>query len=86
MQKIGEMCITTYRDYTHFAKLVNQDTPDICVDYAEGHPTGTYWVFNPKTKKIILTQDVTFLEKSYSKYTKVENPILVTMSYERTDD
>ena len=61
MQKFGEMYITTYRDNTHWAKLANQGTPGIWVGYAEVHPTGTYWGFNPKTKKIILNWDVTFL-------------------------
>ena len=56
------------------------------IGYAEGRPTGTHWVFNPKTKKIILTQDVTFLQKFYIEYTKVEKPVLVTMSYEGLND
>ena len=33
-----------------------------------------------------MTQDVTFLQKSYGKYTKIEKPVLVTMSYEGLDD
>ena len=74
MQKFGEMCITTYKDGSHQAKLANHGTLSISVSYAEGHPTGTNWIFSPKTKKIILTQDVTFLQKSYHKYTKVEQP------------
>ena len=53
MQKFGEMCITTYSDNTHHAKLVNFGAPCIWVGYTDGHPTDTYWVFNPKTKKII---------------------------------
>ena len=58
MQQFGEMCITTYRDNTNQAKLANQGTPGIWVGYPEGHPTGIYQVFNPKTKKIILARDV----------------------------
>ena len=69
MQKFGEMCLATYKNNTHQAKLANHGTPSIWVGYAENHPTGTYPIFNPKTKKIILTQDVTFLQKSYSEYT-----------------
>ena len=57
MQKFGEMCITTYRDDTHC-----QGTPGIWVGYVEGHPISTHQVFNPKTKKIALTHDVTFLQ------------------------
>ena len=71
MQKFGEMCITTYRDNTYWAKLAN-GAPGIWVGYANGHHTGTYWIFNPKTKQINSTQDVTFLKKSYGEYIKVE--------------
>ena len=51
MQKIGEMCITTYKDNSHGAKFANHGTPGIWVVYTENHPVGTYWIFNPKTKK-----------------------------------
>ena len=86
MQKFGEMCITTYSEKTNQAKLANWDTPDIWFGYAESHPTCTYLVFNSKTKKVILTRDVTFLQKSYGEYAKVEKPALMTRSYERSDD
>ena len=76
------MCIPTYSDDKHWDKLACQVTPGIWVGYAEGHPTATYWVFNFKTKKIILTGDITFLKKSYGEYTKVEKPVLVTIRYE----
>ena len=39
-------------------------------------------MFNPKTKKIILTRDVTFLWKSYGESTKVDKPVVVTTSHE----
>ena len=35
---------------------------------------------------IFLTQDMNFLQKSYGEYSKVEKPVLVTMSYEGLDD
>ena len=73
MQKFGEMCIATYKDDTHWAKLANRGTPGIWVGYAENHPTSTYQVFNPKTKRIILTRDVTFLNKSYGEYNRYKN-------------
>ena len=86
MQKIGEMCITTFKDNTHQANLANQGIPSIWVGYAENHPTGTDQIFNPKTKKIILTQDVTFLQNSYGECTKVEKPAVLTVSYEGQDE
>ena len=42
--------------------------------------------FNAKTKKIILIWDVTFLQKSYSEYTQVDKPVVVTTSYEKSNE
>ena len=86
MQKFGEMCITTYKNNSHGDKLVNRGTPSIWVGQDENHPAGTYRIFNPNTKNIILTWDMSFLHKSYSEYTKVDKPVVVTASYEALDD
>ena len=67
------MCITTYRVDSHWAKLVNHGAQGIWSCYADGHSTGMYHVFNHKTKNIILTLDVTFLQKPYGEYSKIEN-------------
>ena len=80
------MCIPTYRNNTHQAKLANCGSPVIWVGYADGHPTGTYQIFSSKAKKIILTREVTFLQKSYKDYSKDEKPVLVMISYEGLDD
>ena len=82
VQKFGEICITTYKDNTHWAELANHGTPSIWVSYTENHPTGTCQIFNSKTKKIILTRDVTFLQKSYGEYSQVDKPMVVTTCYE----
>ena len=50
VQTFGEMNITTYKDNSHQAKFANQVTPGIWVGFTEGHPFGTYHVYNPKTK------------------------------------
>ena len=68
MQKFGEMCIATCMDNTHWTKLANCGTPGIWIGYTKNHPPSTYQIFNPKTKKNILNQDETFLQKSYSDY------------------
>ena len=52
----------------------------------KNHPTGTHCIFNPKTKRIIVTGDVTFLDKSYGEYHKIQQPVILTTSYERSDD
>ena len=73
MQKFCEMCISTYKDNTHWAKLANFGTSGIWVGYAENCPASIYQIFNPKMKKTILTRNVTFLQKSYGEYTQVQN-------------
>ena len=83
MQNFGEMCLTTYRDNTHWAKLANCGAQGTWIGYTDGHPTGTCQIFNCE-KKDNLTQDVTFLWKS--DYNTVEKPVLITMSYEGDDD
>ena len=42
--------------------------------------------FSTPRQKIILTRDMTFLQKSNGEYNKVEKPVLVTASYEGLDD
>ena len=76
------MCITMYRDNFHGAKLANQGVLGIWVGFTEGHPIGTYHMYNPKTKKII----VTFLQKSYRDGNKVEELVMVSMTYKRLDN
>ena len=83
MQKFGKKVYHHLQRYQ--AKLANQGTPCIWIGYAKGHLTGTKWIFNPKTKKIILTRYVIFLQKSYGEYSKVEKLVLVTMSYKSSD-
>ena len=80
------MCNAPYRNKTHQAKLANCGAPGIQVDNDYGQPTGTYGVLNPKTKKITSTQDMTFLQKSYWDYNKVEKPVMVTASCQGTAD
>ena len=80
------MCIAAFKDITHRTKLANRGTPGIWVGYAEIHPTGTYHIFNPKIKRIILTCNVTFLNKSYGEYNKVEKPTILKTSYEGSDE
>ena len=43
-------------------------------------------MYNPKAKRIVLTKDMMFLQKSYWDYNKIQKPILVNTSYEGSDD
>ena len=53
VQEFGNMCITTYRDNAHQAKLANWAVSGLWVEFAEGCPADTYQVFNHKIKQII---------------------------------
>ena len=80
------MSITMYRDNFHLAKLAKQDVPSIWASFTEGHPVGTYHVYNPMTRKIIFTKDMIFLQMSYGDWNKIENPVVVPKSYEGSDN
>ena len=79
------MCVTTHCNNSHHAKLTNYGMPGIWVCFG-GHLVGTYYVFNSKTGKTSLTNDVTFLEKSFSEWNNVEKPTVVPVHYEGSDD
>ena len=52
MQKFGEMCIATYKDNNHWAKLANCGTPGIWVGYAKNYPLVHTGFSTQKPKKI----------------------------------
>ena len=85
-QKFGKLYITTYIVNFHWTQLANLGVPGIWVGFIEGHPVGTYCVFNPKTKTIIFTKDITFLQKSNKYWSRIEKLFLVPISYEELDD
>ena len=74
------MCIAMYR------KLANQGVTGIWAGFAESHPVGTYHVYNLKTRKMILTKDVIFSQKSHKGWSKVEKMVMVPTSYEGLDN
>ena len=86
LPKFGEMCVITYCNKTHQAKLANHGTTGIWLGYVGEHPVGTFQVMSSKTRKINLTCDVTFLKKSYGEFKEVDNPVIIPMSYEGLDD
>ena len=43
-------------------------------------------MYNPKTRKNILTKDMTFLQKSYKNWSKVKKPVIVSTSYVDDDE
>ena len=56
----GQECIVTNRTAIK-SKLSNRGKPCLWMGYADDHSAGTYRLYNPATRKIILSRDVTFL-------------------------
>ena len=50
--------------------LLNRGKVGIFVGYLPNHPPGTWKFYDPCTKKIFKSRDVTWLEKTYGEYTK----------------
>ena len=69
-KKFGEPCIVTDRTAIK-AKLSDRGKAGNWVGYAKGHPKDTYRIFNPKTKRVILSRDVMFAGKQ----NKVVSPV-----------
>eukprot|EP01083_Nonionella_stella_P004795 13981_1 len=60
----GEMCVVSDRRKIK-AKFDDRGKTGIWLGYAEGHAVGTYRVYNPETKKVILSRDVTFIHAEH---------------------
>ena len=55
------MCITMYWDNSHWAKLTNHSMLGLWLGVAENYPVGIYHVYNPKSIRINLTENVSLL-------------------------
>jgi hypothetical protein len=61
----GEMVVVANRNNVK-AKLDDRGKTCIWLGYAKDHAIGTYRVYIPKTNKVSLTRDVTFLHESHN--------------------
>ena len=72
----GEMVVVTDCNNVK-AKLDDRGKTCIWLGYAKDHAIGTYRVYNPKTNKVSLTRDVTFLRESHNDWVAEEEPASV---------
>ena len=79
----GEMVVVAKRNKVK-AKLDDRDKTCIWLGYAKDHATGTYRVYNPKTNKVSLTRDVTFLRESHNDWVEEKEPA-TTIEIEEDD-
>ena len=66
------MCITMYQNNSHWAKLVNQGTLVFGLVLQKVIQLVPIMCTTPRIKKYIFTKYMTFLQKSYGYFTKVE--------------
>ncbi len=50
------------------AKLLDRGKTFMFLGYADGHAAETYRIWNPETKKMIISSDVIFLQKNYGNW------------------
>ena len=66
LRKFGEMAIVTFRKgSTGRFKTDNKGRACVMVGYSLNHPDETYQMFDMKTKKVIISRDVRWLNKNY---------------------
>eukprot|EP00984_Skeletonema_dohrnii_P022875 scaffold11976_cov67-Skeletonema_dohrnii-CCMP3373.AAC.1 len=71
-RKFGEMVVVTKNQH-HIAKLKSRGETCIWLGYAANHAAGTYRIYNPRTRQVILSRDVHFLKETYGEYTAAKD-------------
>ena len=78
-KKFGEPCIVSDRTKIK-SKLQERGKEANWIGYTSDHAAYTYRIFNPKTRKVILSRDVTFIGQ------KVKQAKLQTITMEKQDE
>ena len=69
------------------SKLKNKGKTCVFVGFAENHVANTYHMFDVTTKKVILTQDIIWANKTYGEYFKLKvNVTRLEMTGDDDDD
>jgi hypothetical protein len=77
LKRFGEMCVVTTKNKIQ-GKLSDKGTVCVFVGYAVNHADDVYRLLNPKTKSIIKSRDVVWLNKSYGAWIKSKNDTSVS--------
>jgi hypothetical protein len=77
LKRFGEMCVVTTKNKIQ-GKLSNKGTVCVYVGNAVNHADDVYRLLNPKTKSIIRSRDVVWLNKSYGAWIKSKNDTSVS--------
>ena len=63
-------------------KIMNHGKYCIWLGFAKNHASKCYQLLNPKTNQIVLSTDVTFLNKSYGDQANVKEPAILPVATE----
>ena len=79
------MVVVANRNNIKKTKLDDRGKTCIWLGYAKDHAIGTYRVYNPKTNKVSLTRDVTFLRESHNDWVTEKEPASVMEIEDKLD-
>ncbi len=54
----------------------------IWIGFADNHASKCYKLLNPETKQVVISRDVTFLDKSFGDWANVKDPAIVPLATE----
>ena len=68
LRTFGEICVLTRHDKALKGKIKNRGRLCMFVGYAKDHSGDVFRLLNLKTKKILMSRDVTWIGKTYGEY------------------
>ena len=83
----GEMgIVANHQNKKIRAKLADRGRPMMFVGYAEDHAGDVYRMWNPATKKIVLSRDIQWLNKSYGEWKGISQVNVIHTAPSKPDD
>ena len=84
VQRFGEICIVANR-VAIMNKMQNRGKHCIWLGFADNHASKCYRLLNLETKRVVISRDVTFLDKSFGDWANVKDPAIVPLAAEMID-
>ncbi len=81
VQRFGEICIVA-NWVAIMNKMQNRGKHCIWLGFADNHASKCYRLLNPETKQVVISRDVTFLDRSFGDWTNVKEPAIVPLTTE----
>ncbi len=84
VQRFGEICIVANQGAI-MNKMQNRGKHCIWLGFADNHASKCYRLLNLETKRIVISRDVIFLDKSFGDWANVKDPAIVPLAAEMID-